>query len=156
MDPFSRISQIFTKLTSGGDKSFCNLITIRLQLLDNDVIDLQALNCNLSRSRCYKGGIVVEICTQAYCKDFILSCSIRYLKKLFSQFLVFSSRLCIISEECCELQTRKYLIYGFHNKQMSPDEYMGKLMDYKNESKPLNYLSVLNFCILIIWLVQLC
>ena len=49
----------------------------------------------------------------------------------------------VVLEDCCRGQAEEYLVNGFLNKQMAPDDYMAKLTDYKNEdNKPLNYLSV--------------
>ncbi|XP_075259456.1 uncharacterized protein LOC142351212 [Convolutriloba macropyga] len=42
---------------------------------------------------------------------------------------------------CCEEQLRKFLVFGYHNKGMNPEEYMRKLTDYEDEDKPLNFIA---------------
>ncbi|XP_075258291.1 uncharacterized protein LOC142350342 isoform X2 [Convolutriloba macropyga] len=44
-------------------------------------------------------------------------------------------------DDCCEAQVRRYLVWGYHNKGMNPDEYMNKLTDYQDEDKPLNFIA---------------
>ena len=34
------------------------------------------------------------------------------------------------------------MVFGLLHKMMNPDLYMAKLTDYKNESKPLNFIMV--------------
>ena len=47
--------------------------------------------------------------------------------------------------DCCRDQTMKYLVHGLHNKEWNPQQYISKLTDYDNETKPLNYISVYFF-----------
>ncbi|XP_063715250.1 uncharacterized protein LOC134842723 [Symsagittifera roscoffensis] len=46
---------------------------------------------------------------------------------------------------CCADQVKKYLIYGLHNKEWNPDEYMDKLANYEDENRTLNYISATYF-----------
>ncbi|XP_075259457.1 uncharacterized protein LOC142351213 [Convolutriloba macropyga] len=45
--------------------------------------------------------------------------------------------------DCCRDQTMKYLVHGLHNKEWNPQQYISKLTDYDNETKPLNYISAM-------------
>ncbi|XP_063715453.1 uncharacterized protein LOC134842878 [Symsagittifera roscoffensis] len=59
-------------------------------------------------------------------------------------------------EICCTGQVAQYMRNGFLNRRMSPDEYMFKLTDYTNESKPLNLLSAIHLpwlCVNVIMIV---
>ncbi|XP_075265059.1 uncharacterized protein LOC142357303 [Convolutriloba macropyga] len=42
---------------------------------------------------------------------------------------------------CCFDQTATYVVFGLQNQRMSPQEYLNKLMDYKEDNKPLNFIA---------------
>ncbi|XP_075264719.1 uncharacterized protein LOC142356806 isoform X2 [Convolutriloba macropyga] len=44
-------------------------------------------------------------------------------------------------KNCCGHQVDKYIINGLLHKQIAPDEYMDKLMDYSEHNKTLNFIS---------------
>ncbi|XP_075262679.1 uncharacterized protein LOC142354302 [Convolutriloba macropyga] len=43
---------------------------------------------------------------------------------------------------CCKDQANKYVVYGYLNSKMSPDAYLEKLTDYKDEEMRINYIGV--------------
>ena len=43
---------------------------------------------------------------------------------------------------CCKDQANKYVVYGYLNSKMSPDAYLEKLTDYKDEEMKINYIGV--------------
>ena len=47
-----------------------------------------------------------------------------------------------ISALCCEAQSQKYILYGHMRKRWNPEQYMEKLMEYWDEDKNLNLITV--------------
>ncbi|XP_075265185.1 uncharacterized protein LOC142357439, partial [Convolutriloba macropyga] len=43
-------------------------------------------------------------------------------------------------EDCCEDQGNKYLLYGYINQNLSPDDYLHTLTNYNSESMRINHL----------------
>ena len=48
----------------------------------------------------------------------------------------------LISALCCEAQSQKYILYGHMRKRWNPEQYMEKLMEYWDEDKNLNLITV--------------
>jgi len=44
-------------------------------------------------------------------------------------------------DSCCHAQIRRYLVFGYHNRNWSPGEYLEKITNYEDEYKPLNFLA---------------
>ena len=47
-----------------------------------------------------------------------------------------------ILEDCCVDQGNKYLLYGFVNRNMSPDGYLYELTNYDDDEMRINHLWV--------------
>ncbi|XP_075262768.1 uncharacterized protein LOC142354377 isoform X2 [Convolutriloba macropyga] len=48
----------------------------------------------------------------------------------------------LMSENCCEDQTAKYILHGYMNRNMTPDDYLDKLTDYTDEHLGINFIGV--------------
>ena len=63
-------------------------------------------------------------------------------EKLFPAFFRRNVNFFDVSENCCEDQTAKYILHGYMNRNMTPDDYLDKLTDYTDEHLGINFIGV--------------
>ena len=58
----------------------------------------------------------------------------------YNKYILFTVSNVLVN--CCKDQANKYVVYGYLNSKMSPDAYLEKLTDYKDEEMRINYIGV--------------